>query len=123
MAKKRFLPPMPSAPFDLPWLALLSLAARDPWPETDAFLANLLGNKQSLKVGWKTPELGATAAAVLLRRHGEEPGAFALEEVSGPQMEAMHVTGYRFATEDARKNVQGWWERTQGKAKAPPKGK
>ncbi len=119
-AKKRFLPSTPRAPFDLPRLALLSLASRDPWPETDAFLASLLGDRRPLRAGRRTSELGATAAAVLLGRHGEEPGEFALEEVPEPQMSLMHVTGYRFASEDARKHVQTWWERTKGGANAAP---
>jgi hypothetical protein len=124
MAKKRFLPPTRRAPFDLPWLALLSLAARDPWPETDAFLADLLGNKRSLKVRTNAPELGATAAAVLLGRHGKQPGEFDLEEVPEPHMYLMHVPGYRFAAEDGRKRVRAWWDQTKGRTKAaPPKGK
>ena len=123
MAKKRFLPPTPRAPFDLPRLALLSLAQRDPWPETNAFLASLLGDRRSLQAGRSFPEMGATAAAVLLGRHGEQPGEFGLEGVPEPQMNMMHVAGYRFATEDGRKKVESWWQRTRGEAKTPPKGK
>jgi hypothetical protein len=119
MAQKRILAPTPSAPFDLPWVALLSIAERDPWPETDPFLANLLHDRRSLKVlGGRLPELGATAAAVLLRRHGGKPGDFGLEEVPEPHLYSMHLVGYRFANEDARKKVQLWWERTKGQAKA-----
>ena len=115
-----FFPPRPGLPSTCPRLALLSLASRDPWPETDAFLASLLGDRRPLRAGRRTSELGATAAAVLLGRHGEEPGEFALEEVPEPQMSLMHVTGYRFASEDARKHVQTWWERTKGGASAAP---
>ena len=69
------------------------------------------------------PEVGATAAAVLLGRHGEQPDEFGLEGVPEPQMNLMHVTGYRFATEDARKKVENWWQQTRGETKTPSKGK
>ena len=36
---KRFLRPSSLGPYELPWLAALSIAARDPWPEADAWLA------------------------------------------------------------------------------------
>ena len=40
IAKNRFLPPTLLAPYRLEWLAALSIAARDPWPGVDAWLAD-----------------------------------------------------------------------------------
>ena len=102
-------------------LTALSLASRDPWPETDAFLAGLLASKQPLgqspTVNRKTPvpEVGATAAAVLLGRHDRRPAEFALEQVPEPLILTLHVVGYRFAKEDARKKVQAWWDRPKAR--------
>ena len=79
IAQERFLPATNHAPYRLHWLAALSIAARDPWPEVDAWLADRIGQSEPL-VGSEAsaPELGATAAALLLGRHGQSPGAFGL---------------------------------------------
>ena len=117
--KRRFLPPSSMAPYRLHWLAALSIAARDPWPRTDAWLAGLLVLDDPLVAGFpQGPRLGATAAAVLLRRHGQSLSQFGLQRANGT-FPRPRVDGYRFPTADAQKNVQQWWEQEQKKKRRP----
>lgn len=117
--KRRFLPPTSVAPYRLHWLAALSIAARDPWPQTDAWLAGLLGRDDPLVEGFpQGPRLGATAAAVLLKRHGQSLSEFGLQRANG-SFPRPRVDGYRFPTADAQENVRQWWEQEQKKRKQP----
>jgi hypothetical protein len=110
IAKNRFLPPTLLAPYRLEWLAALSIAARDPWPGVDAWLADRIDQPESLMEGQSSAaELGATAAAVLLKRHGQEPARFGLLPVTEAFMENLRVNGYRFGGKDASAKVQQWW--------------
>ena len=71
LGSNRFLPPTAQAPYRFPWIAALAIANRDPWPEVDAWLATLMGRTEPLvenRVGG--PDLGGTAAALLLRATG-----------------------------------------------------
>jgi hypothetical protein len=118
IAQERFLPATNHAPYRLHWLAALSIAARDPWPEVDAWLADRIGQSEPL-VGSdaSAPELGATAAALLLGRHGQSPGAFGLHLSADPLLIQLHVDGYRFDAAESRRKVQQWW--IQKRAKQP----
>ncbi|MHC4177315.1 MAG: hypothetical protein ACYSWU_07405 [Planctomycetota bacterium] len=115
--KRRFLPPSPAAPYRLHWLAALSIAGRDPWPEADQWLAGLIGRRDMLVEGFpQGPRLGATAAAVLLKRHGRPYSDFGLQKATGPFPRPL-VDGYRFPTIDARKKLQQWWQQEKEKRK------
>jgi len=109
----RFLPPKPDAPYRLHWVALLAIARRDPWPDCDAWLASQVANSELLvEDGRRTPiELGATAAALLLRRHGQPVGQYSLEAVEDPLLAQLGVEGFRFVTPEGRQQVQHWWQR------------
>ena len=48
IAKGRFLPPNSRGHYRLHWLAALSIAARDPWPAADAWLAGQIGQTELL---------------------------------------------------------------------------
>ncbi len=111
IAKNAFLPPTPQAPYRLDWVAALSIATRDPWPEVDSWLANHLA-ETTLLVEERPiePEAGATAAAILLRRHGQIAARFGLEPATDPLLAKLHVHGYRFADADARTKFQQWWD-------------
>ena len=118
IAKNRFLPPTMLAPYRLELLAALSIAGRDPWPDVDAWLADRVHESELLIAGHPSgPELGATAAAVLLKRHGQEPAGYGLLAVDDALLEHLHVNGYRFGNKDASTKVQQWWRQEKGRKK------
>ena len=111
IAQDRFLPPTVRAPYQLHWIALLSIAARDPWKDVDAWLAAQIDGTERLAIGRSSaPELGATAAALLLRRHNEVPEEYGLNPINDPQLGQLHVTGYRFDDDKSREKVRRWWK-------------
>ncbi len=141
IAKNRFLPPTLLAPYRLEWLAVLSIAARDPWPGVDRWLADRIGQSGSLVEGPSSKaevdaagshflgqtklmrglpsaaEVGATAAALLLKRHGQQPAKFGLLQAPEPLMRTLHVDGYRFGSADASAKVQQWWRQEKSRKK------
>lgn len=145
IAKDRFLPPNGLGPYRLHWVAALSIAARDPWPGVDAWLAGQIGQRDLLMepmptagmirqqlsedddeddsspfaVASPNAEVGATAAALLLRRRHALPGEFGLQPIPDGVLRRLHLEGYRFAKEAARKKVAVWWANEQRKTAAP----
>jgi hypothetical protein len=122
--QNRFLPPTSSAPHRYHWLAALSIATRDPWPKADDWLATLIGRKDSLVEGRPDgPELGATAAGLLLKRHQQQPARFRLQPAAfpsdgrgtGARGQGLAIEGYRFPSAEARKEVQQWWQQEAAK--------
>jgi hypothetical protein len=111
IAKNRILPPTLLAPYRLDLLAAISIAARDPWAGADAWLAERLGDTKSLMEGRPSgPEIGATAAAVLLSRHEQKPANFGLQPSPDSLLRELHVEGYRFDNNESRKKLQEWWK-------------
>ena len=111
IAKSRFRPPTLLAPFRLDLLAALSIATRDPWPDVDGWLADRVGESEPLMDGQSgAAEIGGTAAAILLKRHGQSPTAFGLQPIADALMNHLHVDGYRCISSDARAKVQRWWQ-------------
>jgi len=117
--KARFLPPNASSPYRLEWLAALSIAGRDPWPEVDQWLGSLILRDETLRINLHGgPELGATAAGLLWSRHSQEPPA---RELLYPAVEPLiksrfHIDGYRFPSDAAREAIRKWW---QGEINSP----
>jgi hypothetical protein len=110
IAKNRFQPPTLVAPLHLELLAALSIASRDPWLEVDAWLADRIDQTKLLMEGQPSAaEIGATAAAILLKRHQRTPENFGLEPAPDGLPAELHVDGYRFAGEEMRKSVKEWW--------------
>ena len=113
ISKDRFMPPTVRAPYKLHLIAALSIAARDPWPKADDWLAGCIeSNEQLVEKGDDSSspaQLGATAAAILLRRHGQVPGRFGLLSAADPLLNQIRLDGYRFDGDAARKEVQQWW--------------
>jgi hypothetical protein len=108
----RFLPPTPLAPYRLEWIAVLSIARRDPWPDVDQWLVGLLERTEPLREGRRdAPTLGASAAALLLLRHGRTPAEFGLAPAEDRLLSELHVTGHRFTSPEAPKRVHQWWQR------------
>jgi hypothetical protein len=111
IARHRFLAPTATPGYRTAWWAALSIAQRDPWPEVDTWLAKLLARHDVLTEGVdEKPELGATAAGVLLTRRHQKPAAFGLHSTGAPPERISRVEGYRFAAADAAKRIQHWWE-------------
>ncbi len=128
LRKQRFLPPRAAeAPYDWPWIAALTIAHRDPWPEVDEWLASLLDRREPLLLGRETeedvdrdplapktaftpPELGATATAMLLERHQRTPAMFGLQSVDTTVLRNAGCPAYRYTSGTARQEVFRWWE-------------
>jgi hypothetical protein len=119
--KGRFLPPTPASPYRFEWVAALSIANRDPWREVDAWLAGQFGRPDALATRSDHPaQLGATAAAILLTRHGQDLSRFGLELVPDETFQDFSFSGYRFAAADSHRAVERWWLDRNPPAKGPP---
>ena len=119
LAAERFRPPSAQAPYRLAWIAALAIAARDPWAEIDAWLAGMAARTETLVEGPPdAPELGATAAGLLLVRHAQDPNRFGLTLVSDPVLVGAGLSGYRFLAPEGRAKVGRWW--TEHRAAAQP---
>ena len=118
----KVLAPTEDAPYQLPWIATLAIAQRDPWPQTDAWLESLLPNRQTLASDEMCPgQLGATAASILLDRHGMSPEAFGLEAVTDEGMlVGMRLTPYRFRSSTGRDRALSWWSQFKRQLVARP---
>jgi hypothetical protein len=102
----------PRAAYAVAWCAALAIAQRDPWDSVDAWLAGLIARDTSLAgAANPAPDLGATAAFILLGRHDQSPRAFGLVEVEDEQLHASGITGYRFSEPTDRAAVQEWWSK------------
>ncbi len=100
----------PPAVFPVAWTAVLAIAERDPWDGIDAWLAGLISREVPLaQAAGAVPDLGATAAFLLLRRHEQSPRAFGLIETDSDLLNASGVTGYRFRQPADRDAVLRWW--------------
>lgn len=106
----RIRAPSSEPPRYLEWMAALAIAQRDPWPQVDAWLAGLVARSMTLvEQSERAPDLGATAAALLLKRHQQDPSHFGLETVHDELLSEAGVTGYRFTSDDGRTKVAAWW--------------
>lgn len=113
LAKKRFRSPTPLGPYRFPELAALAIARRDPWQGADSWLAEQVEKNELLMLGRdKGPELGATAARLLLKRHQESMmESFDLEVAADPLVASLGIEGYRFKSLEGPKKVLAWWAR------------
>lgn len=111
--RKRILPPTSMGPYWLSWLAALSVANRDPWTGVDAWLSGIVGNREILVLGrTEGPEVGATAARILLKRHHEPLGPFDLEAAPESLLATTFgIDGYRYRSPKGPEQVQAWWKR------------
>jgi len=120
LGEGRFLPPTSLAPYELHWLAALSIAGRDPWPEVDAWLAGQVDQRGALVAGRPSdPELGATAAGLLLKRYGQGHSEFGLKAMPEALLMRWGIDGFRFTSAEARQKVQQWWQQELEKQKKP----
>jgi len=110
LRRDRFLPPTPESPLNLGWIAALSLARRDPWPEVDAWLAQSITVAEPLRLGADRPvTVGTVAASLLLKRHDVDPKSFGLEPVDDRILDAFTLQGYRTPGAGALDRIRHWW--------------
>ncbi len=108
--EKRFNEPTPELPENWPWIAALAIAERHPDPKDDPWLASLIERTDPLRLeGDRPPELGATAAAILLMRHHVPLGRFGLESAEDRMLAESGAPGYRFVAAEMRQKVLRWW--------------
>lgn len=116
----------------MPWIAALAIASRvqdrRDWPEVDDWLASLIPRTDPLvmprtdakpedinsendapEVGELFPELGATAAAILLRRHGIDRSVYRLEPLGRQLLAQVGCQGHRFTHAQDRQALLDWW--------------
>ena len=108
--KRRFLEPTTTPPCRWAWLAALAIAARDPWPNVDAWLAEQIDRTDALvDAQAESPELGATAAGILVSRHHHAAVQFGLTSASLPGDQAYPFEPYRFEVPADRERIKRWW--------------
>ena len=121
--QQRFLSPTMDGPCNMPWIALLAIAARDPWSEVDDWLGELITRTDPLVIPQPPgprdqdvpelqyyPELGATAAAMLLKRQGVSTSAFGIQPFGLQLLIHLGCPGQRFVSDAARAEVLAWWK-------------
>jgi hypothetical protein len=115
--KDRLLSPGETMPYRFDRLAALAIAQRDPWPDVDRWLQSVLNRKEGLVEGEiDGPELGATAAAILLQRHGGNPDDFGLLASGDVTVRQYGPGTYRYGTTSGPEKVAGWWKNRQSEA-------
>ncbi|MGQ9574861.1 MAG: hypothetical protein ACUVUC_06050 [Thermoguttaceae bacterium] len=116
----RFLPPTPDAPERMEWTAALAIAQRDPWPGVDAWLAASAQRIEGLILGLEHgPQVGATAATILLARHGQQPTEFGIRPATEPPLAWGELTGYRYISAEGPARVQRWWSAHKARLQQP----
>jgi hypothetical protein len=99
---------------DVAWVAALAIAQRDPWPGIDTWLVSLVDVRQPLTSDPdRPPEVGASAAGLLLDRHGASTRPFGLETAGESVTESFRFIGYRFSSDRDRQDVKRWWQKQQ----------
>lgn len=107
---ERFPAPTPDAPENWPWIAVMSIAERDPRPKDQAWLASLIERTEPLRLeGENPPELGATAAAILLMQYDMPLTKFGLESAEDRMLAESGAPDYRFTSPEMREKVLRWW--------------
>lgn len=122
---KRFLDPPPENPYQWHWVAALCIAVHDPWSDVDDWLAGLVERKDPLMLRNNantpptdiaqgqliTPELGATAASILISRHGIPSAVFGVEALMYSPMMSLDCPSSYFRSEEDRRKTLAWWQK------------
>jgi hypothetical protein len=97
---------------EIGWVAALAIAQREERDEIDVWLASLIDETVKLTTDPDMPpDLGASAAGLLLDRHGVAVRPFGLWTSGESVTEAYAFVGYRFSTAEDRENVKRWWQK------------
>lgn len=137
--RDRFLKPTPGSPYNWPWIAALAISINDPWPQVERWLADLVNKSDPLVVGPEgqnllalpaveqalpplrdavdapaPPDVGGSAAAILLARHDLPPWTFRLERIWQPPLDNFDIPACRFTSAEDRAAVLRWWSKQGG---------
>jgi len=120
--KRRVLEPTDENPFRIDWLSLFVLTDRVAWPGCDEWLAAQLDKTDPIKLTEPTTAtVGASAAALLLRRHGRAPSEFGLQQHAFVELIDLENPGYRYGDASGAAAVKKWWrEPKETERKAAP---
>jgi hypothetical protein len=120
--KQRVLEPTEDHPFRMDWLSLLVLTDRVEWPGCDEWLAAQVDKTDAIKLNDpKAATVGASCAALLLRRHGRVPSEFGLQQHSFAELVDLENPGFRFNDAGGAKAVKSWWQQLkESERKAAP---
>jgi hypothetical protein len=111
---KRILPSTDSSPYELPTIALLAIAHRDPWQNVDAWLGAAIEQDQPLVTNVEpAPDMAATAAAILFERYQTPLSNFGLIPQAESFCNQAGLNVYRFGSEEDRQRVIKWWKAKQ----------
>lgn len=117
--RDRILEPTAAKPYRIEWIAAFYLASQAPWEGVDAWLAKQIDRTEPLRIDEpEAADVGASAAALLLARHGEEPSAFHLERHVFDELIDLENPGFRFTKPEGREKVKRWWDERQAAANA-----
>ncbi len=120
IAEKRFLPENESGPYNVPMIALLAIAARDPWERVDDWLEKQLDLDELLVSNVDpAPELAATAAAILGDRLGQSAALLGLAPIADSFCQQVGFTAYRFENEARRVKARQLLRAQRQKSPAP----
>ena len=101
------------------WIAALAIAQRDPWPGVDQWLGSLLEDRTPLITNLDAPpQLGATAAAILLDHRGISSRPFGLDAIEAVIGQARFI-GYRYSSDKDRDDILRWWKKASTANPAP----
>ena len=111
--------PKYESPIQMAWIAALSIAQRDPWPGVDQWLADLLDDKTPLVTSIDPPpQLGPTAAAVLLDHRGVSTRPFGLDAAEVIIGQCRFIS-YRYESDKDREEIQRWWQKEAKSGREP----
>jgi hypothetical protein len=115
----RILPPDVGANYQVPWIALLAIAQRDPWDGVDDWLRKQLEHEDEPLVtnADPAPDFAATAAGILGARLGQSPQSLGLELVGEGFCQQVGLSTYRFENSARRAAALNWF-RTQSQEQA-----
>lgn len=115
IAQGRFRPPTSDCPYRMEYVALIAVAGRDGRDDALRCLIEIVDNCSNLAEDGRAapPEVGPTAAAVVLKHVRTDPIEFGLVRVNDSVLESVGVEGYRSTTPDYIDRFRQWWRTRQ----------
>ncbi|MCE9608097.1 MAG: hypothetical protein K8U03_24690 [Planctomycetia bacterium] len=112
--KRRVLEPTTATPYRMDWICLFVLGERVGWPGLDDWLVAQLDRTDAISIREPSvADVGASAAALLVQRHGRTPSEFGLERQMFAELIDLENPGFRFSKPEGRADVKKWWLQTK----------